>query len=126
MPEEPTGGGNQKETAEERLETRLNRLEQEVLKENRWWRGGLIGAFVLVALAILIAGHHRRPERMAMAPMGMAGWAGSAGMPYGGYGPPCGPAPEYGWGPRPWGGQPREWGVPNPQVPQGQPPPPNR
>ena len=73
MPEEPTAGGNQKETAEARLETRLNRLEQEVLKENRWWRGGLIAALVLVALAILIAGHHRRPAADDHGPDGY-GW----------------------------------------------------
>jgi hypothetical protein len=136
VPEEQTGGGgNQSETSQERLEARLNRFEQDLLKENRWWRGGLIAALVFVALAILVAGHrhHRRPERMAQ--MG-TGWAGSAGMPYGDYGPypppphpgfgwggPCGPASGYGWGPGQWGGQPRQWGAPGPQAPQGQPPP---
>src|ERR1700730_12865936 len=83
VPEETTGAGNQTETAQERLEARLNRIEQEVLKENRWWRGGLIAALVLVALAIFTAGHHHHHERMAMA----AGWAGSEGMPYGGHRP---------------------------------------
>jgi hypothetical protein len=128
VPEETTGAENQKETAQERLEARLNRIEQEVLKENRWWRGGLIAALVLVALAIFAAGHHHHHERMAMA----AGWAASEGMPYGGYGPypppphpgfgwggPCGREPGYGWGPGPWGGEPKQWGGPGPQAPQG-------
>jgi hypothetical protein len=135
VPEETTGAGNQTETAQERLEARLNRIEQEVLKENRWWRGGLIAALVLVAVAIFTAGHHHHPERMAMASMGMPGWAGPEGMPYGGYGPypppphpgfrwdgPCGREPGYGWGSGPWGGQPRQWGGPGPQAPQGQSP----
>jgi hypothetical protein len=130
VPEETGGPGNQREIAAERLEARLDRLEQEVLMENRWWRGGLIGALVLVALAILIGGHHRHrpPERMAM-----AGWAGPAAGPYGGYGPyPPPPGPGFGWGgpcgrdgfgPRTWGGPPREWGAPGAQVPQDQPQP---
>jgi hypothetical protein len=129
-------------TPQERLETRLNRLEQEVLRENRWWRGGLIAALVLVALAILVNGHHHRRGRMFMATMGMPGWAGAGpeGMPgYGpypppphpgfGWGGPCGPAPgSMGWGPGPWGpgawnDQPRRWGSPGPQAPQGAPQP---
>src|SRR5271170_5367701 len=101
VPEEPTSTGNQRETSQERLEARLNRLEQEVLKENRWWRGGLIAALVLIALAILTAGHHRRPERMSMSAMGGPGWAGPrwAGppMPFGGYGP-YPPPPHPSWG----------------------------
>jgi len=136
VPEEPTGAGNQRETTQQRLEARLNRLELEVLKENRWWRGGLIAALVLLALAILVGGHHHRRERMFMAGTGMSGWAGPEGMPgYGpypppphpgfGWGGPCGPAYGYGWGPGPWGGQPRHWGTPGPQAPEG-PPPPNR
>src|ERR1700730_17879037 len=94
VPEETTGAGNQKETAQERLEARLNRIEQEVLEENRWWRGGLIAALVMVGLAIFTVAHHHHPERMAM---GMPGWAGSGGMPYGGYGP-YPPPPHPGWG----------------------------
>ena len=63
VPEETTGVENQKETAQERLEARLNRIEQEVLKENRWWRGGLIAAlvmsiFLLPTLYVWIAGDH--------------------------------------------------------------------
>jgi hypothetical protein len=129
--EESFGAGNQRESIEERLEARLNRIEQEVLKENRWWRGGLIVALVFLALSILIAGHHRRPR-----PMGMPGWGGPAGMAYGGYGPyPPPPRPRFGWdgpcgrdawGPPPWEGQPRQWGPPIPQGPQDQAPTPSR
>jgi hypothetical protein len=107
MPEEPTGTGSQKEEPGRGLEERLDRLERAVLRENRWWRGGLIAALVFVGLAILIGGHHRhhrRPNWMAMAPMGM----GAPAMPYWGFGPPpwafpCGPG-AYGW--RGYGG----WG----------------
>jgi hypothetical protein len=123
--EEPIVAGNQRET----VDARLDRLEQEVLKENRWWRGGLIAALVLVALSILIAGHHHRPKRMAG-----PGWAGPPGMVYDGYGPyPPPPRPRFGWGdpygpdcwgPRPWGGPPRQWNAPSTQGPQDQPPPP--
>lgn len=120
-------------TPQERLETRLHRLEQEIIKENRWWRGGLIAALVLIALAIFTSGHHRRPERGFMAAMGGFGWAGPGGMPgYGpypppphpgfGWGGPCGPGPgNMAWGPKPWSGQPREWNGPGPGPhPQGQ------
>ena len=85
MPEEGSGtptSGIHSET-QERLEKRLDRIELEILRENRWWRGGLIAALVLVALAILVAGHHRR--RHDMGPMGRAGWG--QGMPYGEFGP---------------------------------------
>ncbi len=84
MPEEPTGTGSQKEEPGRSLEERLDRLEREVLRENRWWRGGLIAALVFLGLAILVGGHHRhhrRPHPIAMAPMGM-------GMPYWGFAPP--------------------------------------
>src|SRR5208282_5479410 len=90
-----------------RLERRIESIEFATQRENRWWRGGLIAALVLVALSILIAGHHRRPKAIAQMG-GMAGWPG--GMPYGGYGPylglsgPCGPGAQYGWGPGPWSG----------------------
>jgi hypothetical protein len=91
--EEATGSGSHSEGAQERLERRLDRIEQEFGRENRWWRGGLIAALVLVALAILVAGrHHQRPE-MGMGAMGMPPWA--ATMPYGGQ---CGPYS----GPPPW------------------------
>jgi hypothetical protein len=81
VPEEglgtPTGGTHIE--AQERLEKRLDRIELEILRENRWWRGGLIAALVLMALAILVAGRHRRPH--GMEPMGPAGWGQR--MPYG-------------------------------------------
>src|SRR5271170_5663557 len=130
VPEEPTSTGNQRETSQERLEARLHRLEQEILRENRWWRGGLIAALVLIALAILAAGHHRRPElrfaSMMGGPMGGPGWAGPGGMPFGdywpypppphpGWGGPCGPgAGNMPWGSGPWDGQSRQWSVPGP------------
>ena len=91
MPEESAGsqsGGTHNDGAQERLERRLDRIEIEILRENRWWRGGLIAALVLLALSVLIVGHHRR--RRDMGPMGPAGWG--ARMPYGqfggGYPPP--------------------------------------
>ena len=88
MPEESTGSQSPpNDGAHERVERRLDRIEIEIQRENRWWRGGLIAALVLLALAILVAGHHRRPR--GMGPMGPAGWG--ARMPYGefgGYPPP--------------------------------------
>ena len=82
MPEEGSPSGASHSEAQERLEKRLDRIELEVLRENRWWRGGLIAALVLFALAILIAGHHRRHHEMG--PMGPAGWGQR--MPYGQFG----------------------------------------
>jgi hypothetical protein len=133
VPEEPGIPRNQTETVEERFERRLHHIEQEVLRENRWWRGGLIAALVLLAFSMLVAGHHRhrQPPRMAM------GMAAQGMMPYGGYGPypprpgfgwggPCGPAPGYGWGPGQWGGQPRQWGGPGPQTAPDQAPQPDQ
>src|SRR5208337_811749 len=102
MPEEPSTGGPQRE-GQEPLASRLDRLEREVLRENRWWRGGLIAALVLLALSVLIAGHHRHHRRPnptegpeAMAPMGVPGWAGAPRMP-------CGQFGQYA-PPPPWGG----------------------
>jgi len=92
--EEGSGGASHNEGSQERLERRLDRIEQELIRENRWWRGGLIAALVLVALAILVAGHHRRRPEMEMGGMGMAPWA--ARMQGGGQ---FGPYP----GPPPWG-----------------------
>jgi len=126
VPEESSVPGNQWEGERARLEARLDRLEQEVLKENRWWRGGLIAAIVLLAFAMLIGHHRHRPPRMPpMGPMGMA-----QGMPYGGYGMypppprsgygwggPCG-GPGYGGNRRPWDGGPGRWNGPGPQGPQ--------
>jgi len=123
MPEEPTTAGPLRES-QELLAGRLDRLEREVLRENRWWRGGLIAALVLLALSLLIAGHHRhhrRPNRpegpAAMAPMGPPGWAGPPGMPCGQFGPyappppwgcPCGCEGRGRFNPRHF----REWGGP--------------
>jgi hypothetical protein len=79
-----------------RLERRLEHLEMTAERENRWWRAGLIAALVLIALSILIAGHHRHhppPMRGMGGPMGMQGWDGPRMMPYG---PP--PPPYWGYG----------------------------
>lgn len=133
MPEESTGPRSEKETPQERLEARLSRLEQEMLGENRWWRGGLIAALVLIALAIFLAPRHPDSNRMFMAATGGPSWGGPGGMPYGGFGPypglpprpgwdrPCGPPGTTFWGPS--GGQPRQWGGGGPRGPQNQPPP---
>lgn len=124
MPEESSS--SESVANRETLERRLDRLEQEYLRENRWWRGGLIGALVLIAVAILVNGlHHRRPQQMGSGPMAMQGPVIPG--PYGmtgpmGYPPP--PPPNwgygYGYGPGPgwchrgcpgdWRG--RSWGGP--------------
>lgn len=41
MVDEPTTARDERERSQERLEARLNHLEQEILRENRWWRGGV-------------------------------------------------------------------------------------
>lgn len=131
MPEEASGAGSPDEKPES-LEKRLERLEHEILRENRWWRGGLIAALVLVAVSIFAAGHHRHRHGPGMgpAPMGMPGWGGAPNMPYGLYGPytppprwgygwgsPCGCEGYHrhgeGWGPKPWG-RPGPEGPPTP------------
>jgi len=116
---------NRTESPSEReaLERRLDRLEQEYLKENRWWRGGLIGALVLVAVAILAGGFHRRPPYpMGFGPMAMQGPMAMAGPM--GYPPP--PPPNWGYGgcdhrgcPGEWHGRP--WGGPGAGAPDGGP-----
>jgi hypothetical protein len=94
----------------ETLQRRLDRIEHEYIQENRWWRGGLIGALVLLAIVILIgAFHHPRPPQgfrmMAMqGPMGAAGPMAMQGpmdfRGYPGYWPPPPPPPwVYGYGP---------------------------
>ena len=61
----------------DQLEARLERIENEYMRENRYWRGGLIAALVLVAAGMFFGGHHHhhRPP-----PMVMAGWAGGPGF----------------------------------------------
>ena len=68
MPEESGNPPNQHDETLRRLERRIESLEYAADRENKWWRGGLIAALVLVALSILIAGHHRhhRPPTMVM------------------------------------------------------------
>ena len=132
----------------ETLQRRLDRLEQEYMRENRWWRGGLIGALVLLAIVILIGSfHHRPPRPPGFGPMAMAGPMGMPGpmamgmqgpmMNYPSYGPPppppwaCNYGPGYGYGPgdgygnRGWFG--RSDGGPGrggPGMPPNPPPPP--
>ena len=108
MPEESFPTPNPNDDAIRRLERRIENLEYAAQSENRWWRGGLIAALVLIALSILVASHrhrHRLPPQMMgqmapgmmapgmMAPGMMGGWQGPRVMPYGP------PPPQY------WGGQ---------------------
>ena len=112
MPEETgTAGGGREE---DYISRRLDRLEQKLMWEDRWWRAGLIVALVFIGVAILVAGHHHRrrppfpPPWMAYGPSARFGfpppppWA----MGPGGWG-------GYGWGSGPWGGG-REQGPPPP------------
>ncbi len=120
MAEESGTAPGQNDDALKQLERRLEALEIATLRENRWWRGGLIAALVLVALSILIAGHRRHNRRLPTTPM--SGWGGQRMMPYGP------PPPPYGWGYGPGGGywppqgwRFRQWNRPSPEAP---PPPP--
>jgi hypothetical protein len=128
VPEESTGTpgtSNQNDDAVRRLERRIESLEYAAQHENKWWRGGLIAALVLVALSILIAGHHRHhrlPRGMmaGMAGMGMMGSCqGPRLMPYA----PPPPPPNWGYGPGggyygpQQGWQPRQWNGPGPDGP---------
>ena len=115
-PPNPPGPGD--ETLR-RLERRIEYLEHAIQQENKWWRGGLIATLIFLALAILIAGHHRNRRP----PMGMmAGCRGMRMMPYG---PP--PPPDWGygqgggWGPPPHGWRYHQWNGPGSDGP---PPPP--
>lgn len=121
MSEEPNREARNEET-QESLAGRLHRLEQDLIFENRWWRGGLIAALVLLALSVLFGGLHRQPAPPAwgMASMGMgSGWGGPPpNIPVAQFMPPPPPAPgapwngpggcgSYGGGgrpPGPWGG----------------------
>jgi hypothetical protein len=100
MPEETGAAGSGRE--EDYISRRLDRLEQKLMWEDRWWRGGLIAALFFIGIAILVAGHHhRRPPMPPWMAYGQAGMFPPPPMPWemgrpGGYG-------AYGWGPGPWG-----------------------
>ena len=107
MPEETeTAGGGRNE---DYISRRLDRLEQKLMWEDRWWRGGLIAALLFIGIAILIAGHrHRRPP---LPPWMLYGPAAQFQVPPpppipwgmgrpGGYGP-------YGWDSGACGGRPQ-------------------
>jgi len=122
VPEESTNPPGPNDETLRRLERRIESLEYAAQHENKYWRGGLIAALVLVALSILIAGHHRHHRP----PMGIGGMMGSCEgprmMPYGppppppywGYGQGGGYGPPQGWHHRQWDGP----------GPDGPPPPP--
>jgi hypothetical protein len=120
LAEESPSTPGQNDDALKRLERRIENLEVAAQRENRWWRGGLIAALALVALSILIAGHHRHHHPQPEMPM--PGWGGPRLMPYG---PP--PPPYWGYGPGggyygpPEGWRYRQWNRPSPEAP---PPPP--
>jgi hypothetical protein len=103
MPEE--GITTESTASVEGLTRRLDRFEQDYLRENRWWRGGLVAALALLAIVLLIGSfHHRPPEPRGFGPMAMAGPMGMQGpmdmqgpMGYPGYGPP--PPWAYAYGP---------------------------
>ncbi len=84
---------------------RLERVEQKLMWEDRWCRGGPIAALLFIGIAVLIAGHHDRgpqwPPFMADGPTGyfppLPMWGGAGG--YGAYGGGSGP---YGDGRPPW------------------------
>ena len=101
VPEETTGAGSMGDRPDE-LGRRLDRIERELIRENRWWRGGLIAALVLVALSIFAAAHHRyRRPGPGMGPMMMGGPMGPMmGGPMGGP-----------MGMQMWRGAPNMWGM---------------
>jgi hypothetical protein len=113
MAEESTSTPSPNDDALGRIERRIESLEFATQRENRWWRGGLIAALVLVALSILIAGHHRYKYPPMMETRGCEG---ARMMPYG---PP--PPPYWGYGPGggyygPPEGGPRQWNGPGPEA----------
>jgi len=116
-----------KEETPESLAGRLYRLEQDLIQENRWWRGGLIAALVLLAISVLFGGVRRQPPPPAWGTesMGMGGgWGGAPNMQF--MPPPPlalgipsnGPG---GCGPYLGGGRPGPWGGhgSGPSAPQG-------
>ena len=99
MPEDtPTTAGGRDE---DYINRRLDRLEQKLMWEDRWWRGGLIAALFFIGIAILVAGHHHR--RPPWPPWMVYGPAAQYLPPPWGMGLPggCG---GYEAGPGPWGG----------------------
>ena len=133
MPEESMASPN--DDAIRRLERRLEALEYAAQSENRWWRGGLIAALVLVALSILIAGHRHRHHWPPPPPMMGQGMMGGC-EPQMPYGSPYGQMPPnwgYGSGPQGGGGW-RHFGPPemwqhqheNAPAPEAPPPPPKQ
>ena len=60
MSEGPNRETHTEETPES-LAGRLHGLEQDFVLENRWWRGGLLAAVVLLALSVLFGGLHHYP-----------------------------------------------------------------
>jgi hypothetical protein len=132
--EDPNRETHTEETPES-LAGRLRRLEKDLILENRWWRGGLIAALVLLAFSVLFGGLHRPspPPAWGIAPMGMgSGWGGpppnmpgaqfmppppplASGAPWNGPGG-CG-SYEGGGRPAPWGGH--GSGADAPRVPDG-------
>lgn len=110
MPEE-TGAGPERD---DYFTRRLERLEQRLEREQRWWRGGLIGVLAFLAFSILIAGHHRH-RRPPFAPwMACYGRFGAPPPPWG-WGPPYGGG-SFGWGQQ-WGGSRQPNPPPPPEVP---------
>jgi hypothetical protein len=92
MPEE-TSAANAREHY---INQRLDRLEQKLAREDRWWRGGLIAALVFIGISILVAGHHRHHRRPPF-PMWMTyGGAARIAPPPWYWNQPYG---YYGWGP---------------------------
>jgi hypothetical protein len=125
VPDETNRPENAHEDSPERLTARLDRLERDVRYENRWWRGGLIAALVLVAISIFVSAFHRpRPPRWS--PPEFAGrFEGPPNLPFYGYG--YGPPPPWaflhrghGCGPheRDWQGGPPEHREPPPEEPK--------
>jgi len=59
--------------------------------EERWWRGGMIAALVLIAIAIFVSGHHHR-RHFPRPPFALS-FMGPRPM-----------APPWYWRSRPWDG----------------------
>ena len=80
MTEETETTGNQRNSRE--LEARLERIKNEYIRENRYWRAGLIAALVLVATSMFFGGfhQHRPPPPRGFPPMAMGGWVGQPGF----------------------------------------------
>jgi hypothetical protein len=112
MPEETGAAGSERE---DQINRRLDRLEQKLAWEERWWRGGLIAALVFIGISILVAGLHRHRGQLPVPPWMAYGTAGPYAPPPPWYWGPPGAYGYYGWGP---GGR--------PPTPPSAPPPPNK